>query len=241
MYGDHMILFEYNGVKFNICMIGGGRLTEDIAAHSHSKNSYELHFITGGQGLLITDEKEYSLTDGCFFITGPHFCHAQKSNKKDLLEDIYIYIQKISDKNSNIFSNAFLNTDFFITDRFDYTTAKIMYDEYTNKKLDYKTALAGLALKLLTEIVRVYFPKEISLKTDNDNLYEKRFIIIENYFLYNSNITLTELSDKLGLCTRQTQRLLKKYYGKNFREKKKEIIKYKGQISQAPDNTVKTD
>lgn len=236
-----MILFEYNGIKFDVCKIGGGKLTQDIALHSHSKNSYELHFITNGQGTLITDEKEYKLKKGCFFVTGPHFRHAHKSDKKHILEDIFIYIQKVGGKNANLFSNEFLTTDFFITDRFDSTIAKAMFDEYKTKKFDYKTAVSGLAMKLITDIVRCYFPKGIPSAADSDNLYEKRFMIIEEYFLYNNNLSLTDLSDKIGLCPRQTQRLLNKYYGKNFREKKKEILQSKSHISQAPDNRTKND
>ena len=38
------------------------------------------------------------------------------------------------------------------------------------------------------------------------------------------NVTLTELSEKIGLSERQTQRLLRKYYGKNFREIKRNIL-----------------
>ena len=47
-------------------------------------------------------------------------------------------------------------------------------------------------------------------------------MIIEKMFLYEKDFTLSQLSSNLGLCERQTQRLLKKYYGKTFTQKKKE-------------------
>ncbi|MCM1284888.1 MAG: AraC family ligand binding domain-containing protein [Acetobacter sp.] len=217
-----MISFEWNSIKFNIADIGGGRLEEEIARHSHSKNSYELHFITGGIGTLITDDGEYSLKKGDFFVTGPNLYHSQKSDLTNPIEDIFIYIQKIEGRTDNIFASEFLNKVFYIAEDFDYTSAQEMLSEYRQKRPDYKSAVAGLAMKILTQIVRCYIPDNVIDSVDSDNLCEKRFIIIENAFLYNKNITLTQLSEKIGVCPRQTQRLLKQYYGKSFRQKKKE-------------------
>ena len=48
-------------------------------------------------------------------------------------------------------------------------------------------------------------------------------MIIEDYFLYEyQNLSLEELAVKLGLGTRQTERLLPKHYGKTFLQKKTE-------------------
>ena len=88
--------------------------------------------------------------------------------------------------------------------------------------MDYKSAIGGLAMKLLTDITRLFLPDTFSEAISPENLNDRRFIIIEQEFLFNPKPTLTELSGKLGICERQTQRLLKKYYGKSFREKKRE-------------------
>ena len=48
-------------------------------------------------------------------------------------------------------------------------------------------------------------------------------IIIEEYFLYEyASLSLNALADKLKLSPRQTQRLIWKYYGKSFQQKKAE-------------------
>lgn len=52
---------------------------------------------------------------------------------------------------------------------------------------------------------------------------DKTAVIIEDYFLYEyQNLSLEELAVKLGLGTRQTERLLQKHYGKTFLQKKTE-------------------
>jgi len=55
------------------------------------------------------------------------------------------------------------------------------------------------------------------------NLSDTKSIIIEDYFLYEYQaLSLQTLSDRLKLSPRQTQRILKAYYGKTFQQKKAE-------------------
>ena len=56
-----MIKFEWNGVVFLMTDLGGGKLGQSIPPHAHAKGCYELHFVTGGKGILITDDKEIHL------------------------------------------------------------------------------------------------------------------------------------------------------------------------------------
>ena len=49
-----MISFKWNETDFNLIQYGRGVFTTDMPGHSHSKNSYELHYIVDGEGLLTT-------------------------------------------------------------------------------------------------------------------------------------------------------------------------------------------
>jgi mannose-6-phosphate isomerase-like protein (cupin superfamily) len=217
--------FTWNNIDFKITAIGGGLLDKSIPRHTHSKNSYELHFILDGKGKLITDDKEYELKEGNFFITGPNTYHSQESDYNNPVRDIYIMLQAENINKANSISQTFLDTHFCFIDSFKSDVAKEIYQEYKDKKIDYKTALSGLCTKLLTDITRCLLPSSFSENLSSENLNDKRFVIIENAFLYTSNLTLTQLANKIGVCERQTERLLKKYYGKTFREKKQESKK----------------
>ena len=221
-FGDTVIKFTWNNVLFNITNIGGGAMNHDIQRHAHSNGSYELHFIIGGKGELITDNEKYTLASGDFFITGPGVYHAQITDKGDPVRDVFIMLQTVNADRANAISSSFLETHFYYSKAFDPVTAEQMVEEYKSKKVDYKSAVGGLAMKLLTDISRLLLPSTFSEAISPENLNDRRFVIIEHEFLYNRNPSLTELSNKLGICERQTQRLLKKYYGKSFREKKKE-------------------
>ena len=63
---------------------------------------------------------------------------------------------------------------------------------------------------ILTQITRLLLPKDFQEFANKENLNDKRFAIIEQAFLYENEITLTKLSQMIGLCVRQ-------YYVKSFR------------------------
>ena len=56
-----MLDFEWSGVRFTLVKCSGGVLDDCIPMHCHSENSYELHFILGGEGTLFTDFGEYKM------------------------------------------------------------------------------------------------------------------------------------------------------------------------------------
>lgn len=221
-----MIEFVWNGVDFNITDLGGGALGDDIPRHAHSKNSYELHFILDGEGELLTDTKRYALKSGDFFITGPGIYHAQTAKRSRPVKDVFIMLQAVNCDRANTISSVFLANHFCFCSKFDNRSAVEILDEYKGKKADYKTVVAALTMKILTDITRMFLPNSFNESLFEETLNDRRFVIIEQFFLYSRKLTLTELSRRIGLCERQTQRLLKKYYGKSFREKKQECSSY---------------
>lgn len=217
-----MISFSWNNVVFDMTDIGGGLLDDEIPNHAHAKSSYELHFITGGHGELIADSKKFELENGDFFITGPGVYHSQKSDPSDPLKDVFFMLQAVKTNKANDVASAFLSESFYYSKGFNTAPALELLREYKTKAPDYQSAVIGTAMVILTNVTRLFLPESFVASNPFDSLDDRRFVIIEQAFLYTDNLTLTELSGRLGLCDRQTQRLLKKYYGKSFREKKKE-------------------
>lgn len=213
-----MISLAWNGLHFTVSKIGGGTLHGEIAAHAHSKNSYELHYITAGRGILRTDTAEYPLQAGNFFITGPQVIHEQISDEQHPMQDIFIYLQQEDIPCKNAVGLTFAETHFWFCEKFPDTVLRLIFSENRDRRVDYETAVSGLLQHLLTEIVRYFLPAEYTAAHETDSLNDRRFWIIENAFLFDEYLTLRSLSEKIGLCERQTERLLQKYYGKGFRE-----------------------
>lgn len=222
-----MLIVEWNNIKLNVTEIGGGVLTYTISRHSHSKNSYELHYILSGEGTLETDTSDYHLKAGDFFLTGPSFYHAQKSNEKSPMRDIFFMLQVIDKKDANGVAAAFLNNDFYYCEGYDSTLASMIFKESDEKSLNFQQAISGLMCAELTNIARLMLPDDFYMPYSSASLNDRRFIIIENELLNNKSITLTKLAEKVGICERQLQRLLVKYYDKTFRQLKRELSENK--------------
>ena len=220
-----MIDLIWNGVRFQITDIGGGKLSEPIPRHAHAKNSYELHFIVGGRGKLITDTNEFDLKEGNFFITGPEIYHAQSADLDNPVEDVFITLQASNITKANSAASVLLNTHFWFCESFENNTASEILKEFRTGDFGFESIVSGLMMKQLTLILRRIIPnplKNAFNQSNRSNLNDRRFVIIEQSFLYCPDITLHELAQRIGVCERQVQRLLLKYYGKTFREKKKE-------------------
>ena len=217
--------FIWNKIQFTITDLGGGKLGEKIPMHAHAKGCYELHFVTEGKGTLIADGNKIELKKNDFFITGPNIRHSQNYDEQNPIEDVFILIQVKNDKSKNVFSSIFTQHNFCYLENVDNQFAKMLLNEWKNKNPDYESVISGLMIIILTQITRLLLPKDFQEFANKENLNDKRFAIIEQAFLYENDITLTKLSQMIGLCDRQTQRLLKKYYGK------KKIVKAVDDVS----------
>lgn len=205
--------------KYKIVNVSSGTFDSDINGHSHGSESYEIHYCFGGKGELITDNSSYPLGENSLYITGPNIWHRQIISKSDPLNEICLYIQKTV-TGTDILSAAFNSTHFWIGE--GNSSIKNFFSElhftayqsslYAKEK---QIHIAGL---IVTELSFLYSPNLVADKKESPD--DKKFAIIENSFIYDySTVTLPELSCQLGLSVRQTQRILKQYYGVTFREK----------------------
>lgn len=227
-----MFEFLWRGYSFRWIQGGMGIFTSNIAYHVHSKNSYELHYIVSGKGLLRTDGGEYSLSEGVFFVTGPDIYHEQLTDEKDPLTEVYCYLQASDKKNNDILVSAFLERRFYIGKHKKYRKFFLQIaDEVAEMNIGYECLIESSLLFVMTDYARRLIGKYKDSKfvTDTD-LNDKRFLQIEVELMNNcKKITLASLSEKIGLCERQTQRLIGKYYGMSFSQiKQKMIHKQKG-------------
>lgn len=188
---------------------------KNVAFVYNEFGDYMIEFTWNNVAFLVTD-----IGGGVLGKSIPR--HAQSACVDDPVEDVFFLVQARDTKRANAVSAVFLENTFSFHRGVDSFYASVLLKEYRERKPDYQSAVAGLAAKILTDSARLLLPHSFSTLTDNENLNDRRFAIIEQAFLYDENLTLSSLSRQIGLCPRQTQRLLKKYYGKCFRDKKKE-------------------
>lgn len=219
------INFSIEDTVFTVLFIKESRFNAPMAKHSHGKHSYEIHYITDGRGTLIADGKSYELTADTLFTTGPNVSHEQLPDKDDPMNEWCIYI-KVGGKCSSDVVREFCRTYFWI-DRDKQEVFSILKEidkELINHQVGYLTNVRSLLCRFIIAMVRNYKnPCAFAENTVPPNIDDSRFLIIEEYFLYNyGNLSLAVLSDILKLSFRQTERILHNYYGKSFSAKKLE-------------------
>lgn len=205
-------------------------IKENIHPHSHGELCYEIHYIQSGEGSLKLDNKHYILSPGALFIAGPYIEHSYKP--KSTLEEYYVYfnIKKLPKQNNNesnewlkILSLLSSTPAWFGTDRYNIS---ISMNELLNtalkKEFGYQTEFKSLFLQFLLKLIRNILPNDyVNRNTNNENSYVSLHRTIERA-LAKFDMSLSELSSELYLSQRQTERLIKKLYGKSFSKKKME-------------------
>lgn len=227
-YRDLRLSFEMSGITFTILSIGEDRIATPFPRHSHSKNSYELHYIKSGRGTLIADDVKYRVEPGTFFVTGPEVFHEQISDPDDIMVEYGMYLQV--DVPSNLRKDnpmgLFLKTCFHICDAGE-APAHIMegiFDELNKKRYGYELMLKALSEQFLLTVTRLYGSEKLkSEPKDHTSPADLTYLIIEEAFLYDyRDLTLTDLAGRVNLGIRQTERLLNRHYNLTFNQKKAE-------------------
>lgn len=207
--------------------------TWNTPSHSHSSNSYELHYIPQGRGTLISSQKSYDLYPNVLYTTGPHVEHQQYPDPDDPTYEYCIYLrieethakQRRKNMEQENIMDLFLNYPFWYgTDQADLpVTLEQIHRELFHPKPAAGLMLEALFIQFMVKVLRNYKPASKAVITSIPIPLIKAYILIEDSFLLEyDTITLEELSHRLGLSTRQTSRILFDRYGQNFIQKRTE-------------------
>lgn len=231
-YNDLDIKFSMENTNFYALHFACERFLRSIPSHSHSDNSYEIHYIPFGKGTVKIDQVIYQVVPNTLYITGPHVEHEQIPDKEDPMIEycIYLKLEKKSHDKKKEKQSSYLQL--FETTRiwFGRDSQSIhplmqqIFLELEKKYTGYMKQVETLLQQLIIQLIRNYESRQKSQsQTKPTDLAYSKYFIIEEYFLFEyTKLSLEDLSDRLGLSQRQTERLLKKHYGKTFLQKKSE-------------------
>lgn len=226
-FEDINIKFIFGNLLINILYIKMGVVNKTIPEHSHSKKSYEFHYVFNGEGACISNGTQYELSKGMLYMTGPGIKHEQVSSELNPMSEFCICFEmleglvEVTDNNDfKAIKNSLLKNYFWIGyDNFNIEIlCKQIVFEITSKFIGYQTALRNILEQLLISLARNYLNGEKSKEEFvRKNLDDKRLAIIEeSFFGKYKTLTIKSLADELGLSCRQTQRYIKAFYGTNF-------------------------
>lgn len=238
LYTDLNIRFTVEQTDFYALNIVFERFLRTIPNHSHGSNSYELHYIPSGYGQVEINHVLYDIVPNTLYITGPHVEHAQIPSREDPMCEYCIYLKLgkqrgskqakalyLSGSGSSILE-LFTGTPFWFGQDSQniHSLMKQIFYELEHQYTGYMVQVESLLIQLIIHTVRNYETDQKTLQRFGpSNLEDSKFIILEEYFLYEyQNLSLDALAKRLGLGIRQTERLLKEHYGKTFLQKKTE-------------------
>jgi len=232
VYNDSNNTFSMENYTISALNIVFERFYRNIPLHSHSSNSYEIHYIAYGKGLAIINGVEYELAPNTLYITGPHIEHSFITSKEDPTAEYCVYLKIEEKQNSkNVRQSKHHLVNDFMEKSFWYGEDKhgihslmqSLFSELENHDIGYRIQIATILQQIIVAIVRNYSSAQKDTSTETNILSDNQYLIIEECFLYEYNtLTLTDLSNRLGLSPRQTERLLKKHYNQTFLTKKTE-------------------
>lgn len=213
------------------------RLQRSIPKHSHSRNSYEIHYIASGYGQAVIDGKKYKIIPNTLYVTGPFVEHEQIPTREDPMCEYCIYLKlekqgapvprrEPDDPDDIALAQAFAAAGFwFGQDTQDiHASLKLLFAELEHQYTGCMVEMRALLQQIIVRLVRNYeYKKKAGPHCLPSNLDVNPYLVIEECFLYEyQTITLEQLAARLGLGVRQTQRLLKDHYSRTFLQKKTE-------------------
>ena len=233
-YRNLKLSFTIEDTKFTVLSISLEKMVTPIPRHSHSKNSYELHYVSYGHGKLLTDEQTYEVVPGTFFVTGPGVFHEQISDIDDPMTEYGAYLQVSFEGTAAAKKERLLQE--FLERKFWFGEAapgmhelmKQIHTELEQRSIGYDLVLSALLQQLILLIARQYHRSDLA-QGDGTSApsfempADQTYLTIEEAFLYNyKDLTLPKLASMVSLGVRQTERLLLKHYNKTFAQKKTE-------------------
>jgi AraC-like DNA-binding protein len=215
-------LEDYNFViKLENCrlrIIGGNWGEFKVPFTNHMHSYYELHYVCGGQGTLITDALKMPLYKGCLYLLPPRTNHEQWSNHSDYLQEYYLAFEVTSMAEKDIIWSYLLSKGYYNDNQkvieyfFDNITKESLGKQYGYLNMIYQN-IQAIFITLIRSTAKLYN----ELSTPPGNMDDKRSMFIDLALIYESStLTLSTLSNQLNLSTRQTQRFIQDKYGFSF-------------------------
>lgn len=227
VYDNLNLNFTIENTTFSVLNLALERFSKPIPKHCHWTDSFELHYIADGYGIVKINDTVYDVGPHTFYLTGPHIEHEQIPFSPNPMVEYSVYFKFKKRSEKSTFPYLFEDSTFgFRQDAHNiHLLLKQVFVELKSQDVGYLQVISALLQMCLIEVVRrcETVPKNSNTNFETMNLADKKTFVTEKAFLYEyKDLTLAKLAQSLGLSLRQTERFLKNHYDKTFSEKRTE-------------------
>ena len=226
------ISFEINNCSFRTLSIYHHLYEKSLPEHSHSSNSYEIHYVVSGYGKVKLNDTYYTLKPNTYYVNGPLVSHSQVPLRENPMYEYVVHFTMDPSRHKNSSPNiapiieALQKQPYWIGEATQ-NLANIMHQifrEIDHQYFGFEESLMSLMNLLVLFAIRNNMDKDlIEPKIIHTFPSNEKSLIIDDYFLNEyKSLSLEVLSERIGLSTRQTERYLKENYRKTFIQKKAE-------------------
>lgn len=216
------VTFTYCGSSVQVLKASSVCISKPTQIYTHLGDSFTLHFIDSGKGVLESPDGQFALSENTLFVTGSSAPHRQIPESSAPLRSLNLFLViRHSPKaegvlryfTENIFLPRTVHAEIGVL-------FKRILHEYANPSPWSENTLCALVIELITEIVKLYAPNPAHLPTDpKTDLNESRALVLDE-LLQNVCMhgALEDFAKALGVCPRQAERILSAFYGSTFRK-----------------------
>lgn len=202
-------------------------------AEKHNHSAFEIHFITKGSGSVEIKDKHFDIYPNSYYIIAPGIYHEQIPDPEN---PVGKYAFRMECKFSNVQEDFFpveentriidiLKSIEFFSAEDNHNNLALMYEirtELLNQQIGYYSRIQTLFSQIIINIIRDMASKQKSdYQIPERIFYEKRNLIIENFFDYNYNIDASakDLAKILHVSIRQLDRIMKECFNMSYKQK----------------------
>ena len=185
---------------------------------NHMHSYFELHYVSGGRGTLVVQNESIPLSKGCAYVIAPRVYHEQLTNPDDHLSEYHLAFLPLSADPADPLSKRLLAQTVCIPNAGEaeaYFAAA--YAEIAAMRYGYREMATRNLQAVFILLVRALAQPDCMLASAGAYPEGGRVMAADDAFLYEyDTVTLSALSSRLNLSTRQTQRFIRQKYGIPF-------------------------
>ncbi len=230
MKDNSVLVFSYGNMRIRVSLKGFWSYGNAKGSPLHSHANFEFHIPLLGEARFETEQKQYVLRENDAVLVFPYAFHRFSNQEKECAVLSFSFSVELTKKENSYDYYSILHEqinsgkDVIIIEQ-TYVMAdylkKIMANVYS-RKIFAREETKALFMLLFTQLLS-HFSEMEGGEGDDDNEtseLDTRVYMIEEYFneYYAQDISLKKLSELLFLSEKQTERIIKKYFGLGFKQ-----------------------